>query len=283
MKRRRTLLREILRWSMIIVFLVWILAPILWMVGTSLKTPAEQFDGHLRLFPENPAWDNYKKIWNTIPLARYFMNSLLISLITVIVCITIASFASYALSKFRFRGREVFGIAALFTQLMPGVLFLLPIYIMMVMFQQKSGIQMTGTYKAVVLTYATFGIPFSIWMMRSYFDTIPGELSEAGLVDGCSRIQTFFRIILPLAAPGIAATAMYVFIVAWNEVLFATVLTNETTRTFAIGLREFEKQYTKDYGQLMAASIVVSAPIVILFMAFQRLIVSGLTGGGVKE
>ena len=134
-----------------------------------------------------------------------------------------------------------------------------------------------------ILTYATFGIPFSIWMMRSYFDTIPNELAEAGQIDGCSRMGTFFRIVLPLAAPGIAATAMYIFILAWNEVLFATVLTNETTRTYAIGLREFEKQYTKDYGQLMAASIIVSAPIVALFFTFQKLIVSGLTGGSVKE
>lgn len=201
----------------------------------------------------------------------------------MVICLAVSVFASYALSKFRFRGRQLFGVSALFTQLMPGVLFLLPIYVMMVMFQQTTGIQMTGTYKAVILTYATFGIPFSIWMMRSYFDTIPNELAEAGLIDGCSRMKAFFRIILPLAAPGIAATAMYIFIVAWNEVLFATVLTNETTRTYAIGLREFEKQYTKDYGQLMAASIVVSAPVVVLFFAFQKLIVSGLTGGGVKE
>ena len=228
-------------------------------------------------------WENYTKIWSTIPLAQYFGNSLFISLCTVVICLAVSVFASYALSKFRFRGRQLFGVSALCTQLMPGVLFLLPIYVMMVMFQQTTGIQMTGTYKAVILTYATFGIPFSIWMMRSYFDTIPNELAEAGLIDGCSRMKAFFRIILPLAAPGIAATAMYIFIVAWNEVLFATVLTNETTRTYAIGLREFEKQYTKDYGQLMAASIVVSAPVVVLFFAFQKLIVSGLTGGGVKE
>lgn len=273
----------ILRWFAIVCFLLFILLPVLWMFGTSLKSPAEQFDTNVRLFPENPVWENYSKIWSTIPLSRYFFNSLVISLCTVVICLLISVFASYALSKFRFHGRQLFGISALFTQLMPGVLFLLPIYVMMVMFQQTTGIQMTGTYKAVILTYATFGIPFSIWMMRSYFDTIPNELAEAGLIDGCSRMSAFFRIILPLAAPGIAATAMYIFIVAWNEVLFATVLTNETTRTYAIGLREFEKQYTKDYGQLMAASIVVSAPVVVLFFAFQKLIVSGLTGGGVKE
>ncbi|MDR1287330.1 MAG: carbohydrate ABC transporter permease [Treponema sp.] len=265
------------------ILLLWILLPLLWMFGTSLKRPAEQFLADVRLFPEHPAWDNYIKIWSAIPLAKYYLNSIMISLATVAICLVISVFASYALSKLPFPGRQAFGISALFTQLMPGVLFLLPIYIIMVMFQQKTGIQMTGTYKGVILTYSTFGIPFSLWMLRSYFDTIPNELAEAGRVDGCSRMQTFFHIILPLAAPGIAATAMYIFIVAWNEVLFATVLTNEGTRTFAIGLREFERQYTKDYGLLMAASMVVTVPIVILFFVFQRLIVSGLTGGGVKE
>ena len=281
--KKKKIFWGILRWFAICCFLLFILLPVLWMFGTSLKSPAEQFDKNVRLFPQEPMWENYTKIWSTIPLAQYFGNSLFISLCTVVICLAVSVFASYALSKFRFRGRQLFGVSALCTQLMPGVLFLLPIYVMMVMFQQTTGIQMTGTYKAVILTYATFGIPFSIWMMRSYFDTIPNELAEAGLIDGCSRMKAFFRIILPLAAPGIAATAMYIFIVAWNEVLFATVLTNETTRTYAIGLREFEKQYTKDYGQLMAASIVVSAPVVVLFFAFQKLIVSGLTGGGVKE
>ena len=273
----------VFRWISIGCFLLFILLPVLWMFGTSLKSPAEQYQKEVRFFPQIPQWDNYKKIWSSVPLAKYFGNSLFVALCTVAICIVISIFAAYALSKFRFRGRQAFGISALFTQLMPGVLYLLPIYIMMVRLQQSIGMQITGTYGALILTYATFGIPFSIWMIRSYFDTIPNELAEAGQIDGCSRMGTFFRIVLPLAAPGIAATAMYIFILAWNEVLFATVLTNETTRTYAIGLREFEKQYTKDYGQLMAASIIVSAPIVALFFTFQKLIVSGLTGGSVKE
>lgn len=272
-----------LRIVLIIIFLLWILLPVAWMIGMSLKSFAEQYAKNIRLFPKVPTWENYSKIWTTVPLGKYFTNSIVISLITVVICLIISSFAAYALSKFRFRGREAFGVAALFTQLMPGILFLLPIYIIFVRLQQATGIQIVGTHFSVILTYATFGIPFSIWMLRSYFDTIPTELCEAGLIDGCSRTTTFLRIVLPLALPGIAATAMYVFTLSWNEILFATVLTDSNTRTFAVGLREFESQHNTDFGQIMAASVVVTAPVVALFLSFQRLIVSGLTGGAVKE
>lgn len=271
------------RFLLILIFLLWILLPVAWMIGMSLKSFAEQYAKDIRLFPESPTWENYSKIWTTVPLGKYFFNSIVISIVTVIVCLIISAFAAYALSKFKFRGREAFGISALFTQLMPGILFLLPIYIIFVKIQQSTGIQIVGTHFSVILTYATFGIPFSIWMLRSYFDTIPMELSEAGLIDGCSRTTTFLRIVLPLAMPGIAATAMYVFTLSWNEILFATVLTDSSSRTFAVGLREFESQHNTDFGQLMAASVVVTAPVVILFLSFQRLIVSGLTGGAVKE
>ena len=281
-KKRRALAGEGLRWVVIVMFLLSILLPLIWMFGLSLKSLGEQFSTNVHLLPENPAWNNYAKIWSTIPLARYFLNSVIIALATVVICLVISSLAAFAMSKFEFRGRGFLGVAALFTQLMPGVLFLLPIFIMFVMFSAKTGIKMVGTYPAVIFTYVTFGVPFSLWMLRSYFDTIPTDLMEAAEIDGCSRFKSFVKIILPLAAPGIAATAMYIFIVSWNEVLFATVLTNDATRTYVIGLREFEQQYTKDYGQLMAASIVVSMPIVLLFLSFQKMIVSGLTSGGVK-
>lgn len=168
-------------------------------------------------------------------LRRYLKNSLVISICTMVVCLAVSIFAAYAMSKFRFRGRTFFSTAALFTQLMPGILFILPIYTVFVRIQQTTGIRLVGSYLGIVITYSTFGIPFSIWMMRSYFDTIPSDLAQAAMIDGCTRMQAFFRIILPLSLPGLAATGMYVFTLSWNEVLFATVLTNSETRTFSIG------------------------------------------------
>lgn len=274
---------RIARIVMIILFLLFIILPLLWMVGLSLKSYAEQYTKEIHLFPAAPSWDNYSKIWRTIPLARYLKNSLVISMLTMALCLIISMFAAYAMSKFRFRGRNFFSTAALFTQLMPGILFILPIYAIFVRIQRTLGIRLVGSYLGIVITYSTFGIPFSIWMMRSYFDTIPSDLAQAALIDGCNRMSAFFRIILPLALPGLAATGMYIFTLSWNEVLFATVLTDSNTRTFSIGLREFEGQNTTDMGQIMAASVVVTIPVVVLFMSFQRFIVTGLTGGGVKE
>lgn len=281
--RSRKLSWRITRVALIILYLLFIILPLLWMLGMSLKSYGEQYTKNITLFPVSPSWDNYTRIWSTIPLARYLKNSLIISLLTMISCLVISIFAAYAMSKFRFKGRNFFSTAALFTQLMPAILFILPIYILFVKIQQATGIRLTGSYLGIVITYSTFGIPFSIWMMRSYFDTIPSDLAQAALIDGCTRMGAFFKVILPLALPGLAATGMYIFTLSWNEVLFATVLTNSDTRTFSIGLREFEGQNTTDMGQIMAASVVVTIPVVILFMSFQRFIVSGLTGGGVKE
>lgn len=274
---------KIVRITLIVLYLLFIILPLLWMAGMSLKSYGEQYTKNITLFPVSPSWDNYVRIWSTIPLARYLKNSLVVSLLTMAVCLVVSMFAAYAMSKFRFKGRNFFSTAALFTQLMPGILFILPIYILFVNLQQNLGIKLVGSYMGLVITYSTFGIPFSIWMMRSYFDTIPSDLAQAAQIDGCTRMQAFFRVILPLAVPGLAATGMYIFTLSWNEVLFATVLTNSDTRTFSIGLREFEGQNTTDMGQIMAASVVVTVPVVALFMSFQRFIVSGLTGGGVKE
>ncbi|MED9959096.1 MAG: carbohydrate ABC transporter permease [Christensenellales bacterium] len=274
---------KLVRFSLIALYLMFIILPLLWMVGMSLKSYAEQYTQDITLFPIDPSWSNYVRIWDAIPLARYLKNSLVISICTMVVCLAVSIFAAYAMSKFRFRGRTFFSTAALFTQLMPGILFILPIYTVFVRIQQTTGIRLVGSYLGIVITYSTFGIPFSIWMMRSYFDTIPSDLAQAAMIDGCTRMQAFFRIILPLSLPGLAATGMYVFTLSWNEVLFATVLTNSETRTFSIGLREFEGQNTTDLGLIMAASVVVTVPVVALFMSFQRFIVSGLTGGGVKE
>lgn len=282
----RNLLRmrwEILRWIVITFFLIVIFIPLFWMFCMSIKATSVQYVSPVQWFPEAPAWNNYVRIWSAVPLGKYFANSMIVASTTVVICIPLAALAGFALSKFRFRGRQAFGLGILCTQFLPGALLLIPLYIIYMNLQKLLGIPMVDTHHGLFITYATFGIPFSVWMLRSYFDSISGELMESARVEGCNTLQAFLKIMVPLAKPGLASTAMYVFILGWNEVLFASVMTSVNVRTYSLGLRDFEQQSTTEYGLLMAASIVLAVPIVCLFLYFQKYIVSGLTGGGVKE
>lgn len=274
---------EFLRWVVILFFLLVIFIPLFWMFCMSVKATSVQYISPVQWFPEQPAWNNYVRIWKAVPLGKYFFNSMVVAITTVVICIPLASLAGFALSKFRFRGRQAFGLGILCTQFLPGALLLIPLYIIYMNIQKYLGLPMIDTHHGLFITYATFGIPFSVWMLRSYFDTISGDLMESARVEGCNTLQAFLKIMVPLAKPGLASTAMYVFILGWNEVLFASVMTGINARTYSLGLRDFEQQSTTEYGLLMAASIVLTVPIVCLFLYFQKYIVSGLTGGGVKE
>lgn len=284
MRRKRLVNRtEILRWVVILLFLMVIFIPLFWMFSMSLKEPRTQYTSPVQWFPDTPAWSNYVRIWTVVPLGKYFANSMIVACATMLLCVPIASLAGFALSKFRFRGRQTFGIGILCSQFLPGALLLIPLYIIYMNLQRRLGIPMVDTYHGLFITYATFGIPFSVWMLRSYFDGISSELMESARVEGCNTLQAYLKIMVPLAKPGLASTAMYVFILGWNEVLFASVMTSVNVRTYSLGLRDFEQQTTAEYGLLMAASIVLAIPIICLFLYFQKYIVSGLTGGSVKE
>jgi len=164
----------------------------------------------------------------------------------------------------------------------PGILFLLPLFVIFVNLEKSTGIALYGSYLGLIITYLTFSLPFSIWMLVGYFNSIPRELEQAAMVDGATPLGALFRILIPVSRPGIVAVAIFAFITAWGEVLFASVLTTDSTRTLAIGLRNYASQSNVYWNQLMAASIVISAPVVIAFLALQRYIVGGLTAGGVK-
>jgi multiple sugar transport system permease protein len=164
----------------------------------------------------------------------------------------------------------------------PGILFLLPLYLIFVNIGNSTGITLNGSRLGLVITYLTFSLPFSIWMLVGYFDSIPRDLDEAAKVDGCGAMGALFRVIVPAAVPGIVAVSVYAFMTAWGEVLFASVMTNESTRTLAVGLREYATQNDVYWNQVMAASLVVSVPVVAGFLLLQRYLVAGLTAGAVK-
>jgi multiple sugar transport system permease protein len=221
-------------------------------------------------------------MWHTVPLGRYFTNSLIVALSATVCSVVIAIFTGYAVSRYRFAGRGTFMTVVLSTQMFPGILFLLPLFLIFVNIDRYTGVELYGSRLGLTITYLTFALPFSIWLIAGYFDTIPRELDEAARVDGAGPIRTLLRVLLPVAAPGIVAVSIYAFMTAWGEVLFASVLTNESTRTLAVGLRGYANQSNVYWNQVMAASLVISLPVVIGFLALQRFLVHGLTAGAVK-
>jgi multiple sugar transport system permease protein len=257
------------------------LFPVFIIVETTIK-PLGDVQNTFHWIPSRITFAPYAQIWQTIPLLHYFTNSLIVSASSTVIAVLLATFAGYAISRFEFHGRRVFSLAVLSTQMFPGILFLLPLYLIYVNIGQATGINLYGTYLGLIITYLTFALPFAVWMLAGYFSSIPRDIEEAALVDGTSHWGSLFRVVLPIARPGIVAVAVFAFMTAWGEVLFASVLTTSTTRTLGIGLQEYATQGNTQWNQLMAAAVVVSVPIVAGFLALQRYLVRGLTAGSVK-
>lgn len=259
----------------------FVLLPVYVMVSSSLK-PLQDVQGAFRWIPSSLTIRPYIDIWSTVPLARYFMNSLVVAGVATVCSVVVAVFAAYAVSRYRFRGKRVFTVTVLSTQMLPGILFLLPLFLIYVNIGNATGIALFGSRGGLILTYMTFTLPFSIWMLIGYFESVPRDLDEAALVDGCGPLGALFRIIVPAAIPGIVAVAVYSFMTAWGEVLFASVMTNDTTRTLSVGLGAYANLNDVYWNQIMAASLVVSVPVVAGFLLLQRYLVTGLTAGAVK-
>lgn len=251
-------------------------------IGETSVKPLADVQSTFQWIPSRITFSPYAQIWHTIPLLHYFLNSLLVASCSTVVAVALATFSGYAISRFTFHGRRVFSLAVLSTQMFPGILFLLPLYLIYVNIGESTGIDLYGTYLGLIITYLTFALPFAVWMLAGYFSSIPRDIEEAALVDGTSHWGALFRVVLPVARPGIVAVAVFAFMTAWGEVLFASVLTTNSTRTLGIGLQEYASASNTDWNQLMAAAVVVSVPIVAGFLALQRYLVRGLTAGAVK-
>jgi multiple sugar transport system permease protein len=272
---------KIVRVAGLAFFTLITLFPLYTVVISSIK-PLADVRSTFHWVPSRITFAPYADIWSTIPLARYFMNSLLISLGATAISVFVAILAAYAISRYRFSGRGVFSLIVLSTQMFPGILFLLPLFVIYVNLERALGIQLYGSYAGLIITYLTFALPFSIWMLVGYFDSIPRELEQAAMVDGTTALGALFRVLVPVSMPGIVAVAIFAFMTAWGEVLFASVLTDDATRTLAVGLRNYATQSNVYWNQLMAAAIVVSIPVVAGFLALQRYLVQGIAAGGVK-
>ncbi|MEE6261733.1 carbohydrate ABC transporter permease [Plantactinospora sonchi] len=272
------------RWARRIVLsllTLFVVTPLYVMVSSALK-PLRDVQGAFTWIPSRPTIQPFLDMWRTVPLGRYMLNSLMVASIAAIVSVVVAIFAAFAVSRYRFRGRQLFSVTVLSTQMFPGILFLLPLFLIYVNLGNVTGIELYATRLGLIITYLTFSLPFSIWMLVGYFDSIPRGLDEAAQVDGAGPMRTLFRVILPTAVPGIVAVTVYAFMTAWGEVLFASVMTDENSRTLAVGLQGYATQYNVFWNQAMAASVVVSIPVVVGFLALQRYFVAGLTAGAVK-
>ena len=265
-----------------LLYLIFVLFPIFVMVTISFRSRYDIQGINTPIIPTEWIITNYTRMWKTIPLLHYIKNSFIVCIATVLLSLLLSIPASYALSRFRFRGKKTFSVSVLATQLFPGIIMLLPIFLMYTNFTEWTGIPMVKTYHGLIIAFATFGIPYSIWMLKSYFDSIPNELEQAAMIDGCSRVNAMVKVVLPLVVPGIIATGLYVFLLAWNNILFSGVLTDQATRTFATGIQEFATENSNEYGQLMAACTATTIPIIALFLIFQKQFVGGMTGGAVK-
>ncbi|MFI0032015.1 carbohydrate ABC transporter permease [Streptomyces albidoflavus] len=269
------------RWIFLAVLAVFVLVPVYVMISSSLK-PLQDVSGEFRWIPSGLTVRPYFDIWETVPLAKYFVNSLIVAGAAAVFSVIVAVFAAYGVSRYRFRGKRVFTVTVLSTQMFPGILFLLPLFLIYVNIGNATGIALFGSRGGLILTYLTFSLPFSIWMLIGYFESVPRELDEAATVDGCGPLGALFRVVVPAATPGIVAVGVYSFMTAWGEVLFASVMTNDTTRTLSIGLQSYATQNDVYWNQVMAASLVVSVPVVAGFLLLQRYLVAGLTAGSVK-
>lgn len=270
---RRTLLTVL---ALVVSFIF--IAPFLWVVLTSLKTEKDLFTAPVQVWPSQGFhFDAYARVWREGRFGQYFWNSVLVSTATTAISVAIATLAGLGFARYKLRGGKYLLLSILLSQLFPLVLLVPSFYVVLRQFV------LLDNLLGLVIIYISFTLPYGVWMLTGYFRSIPVDLEEAAMIDGASRLGAYLRVTLPLAAPGIAATVIYCFILAWNEYMFAaTFISSRSLRTLPLGLQSFIGQYNVDWNLLMAGSVVTTIPVVVLFLALQRYLVSGLTAGAVK-
>lgn len=262
-------------YAAIAIFLFWTLVPFVWMVLTSVKTNKEIYRDFTFL-PKEVYWDHYEKLL-TGRMGVWLRNSAFVSSLTTALSLVVGSIGAYAVTRLRFAGRRVVAQALVLTYLVPSSLLFIPL------FQTVSSVGLSNTLGALLLVYPTFTLPYCTWMMMSYFKSIPVELEEAALIDGCSRLGVLWRVTLPLSLPAIAVVALFSFTQSWNEFLYALVFTNsQASRTVTVGLTQMLGDDVFFWGQMMAGAVMAALPSVFMYTAAQRLVIRGLTAGGIK-
>lgn len=264
-------------YSFVLVVGIFVLFPFYWMVTSSLKSTSEIFAIPPTWYPTQPTLSAYSDLANDPLFPRFFVNSVIVACGTTLLALIVGCLAAFALARFRFRGSAALGTGLLLTQLLPQTALLVPLFLIW------TRLHLYDTDLALLLTYLTFALPVATWLLTSFFDSIPIDIEQQALIDGCSRLQSFFYVLLPLSRGGLGGTAIYVFLAAWSEFVFAlTFISSNNLRTLPVGLSLFVGQHSTAWSDLMAGATVATVPVLVLFLFIQRFFVAGLTTGAVK-
>jgi trehalose/maltose transport system permease protein len=265
-------------WLLVVFIIFYTVFPFVWALISSIKPNAELFATPVDYWPSNFNWDFYNYVFDNGDFMRALKNSIIVSFATVAIALTLGSFTAYAMGRMKFRGRTVILYLILSMTMFPQIAILGSLY------QMIGRVGLFDRLPALIISYLTFTLPFTVWVLANFFKAMPGELEEAALVDGATPFQAFYKILLPLAAPGLVTTGLLAFISAWNEFLFALTFTQSKARTVQPAIASFtgNTQYELPWGNIVAASVVVTIPLVVLVLIFQRKILAGLTAGAVK-
>lgn len=275
---RRSRLRRLLEVELpVLLIVLFALAPYVWMVLTSVKPSSAIGAFPVQYLPAEPTLEHYRALLARTSFLRNLLDSLVVAVGAVMLGLGVSVPAAYAFSRFRFAGRSGLLVFFLTINMVPVVMLIIPLFVLM----RQLGL--IDTFVGVVAGHATFAIPFSVWMMTSYFNALPAELDEAALVDGATRWQTIRHVVLPLAMPGIVTTGIYIFVNSWNEYLFAMMLSGQSIKTVTVALQSFIGEFTVQWGLLTAGGTLVAIPVTLLFLVIQRRLVGGLTAGAVKS
>lgn len=276
-----TRLARVIKWVFIVFFVLITAFPFYWMLNLSVRPIGDVLQNPTRLVPTGEQlanwWQSYEAVLVDFRFATYIGNSLLISVITVSITLLLAIPGAYAVTRLSFRGKSSMSWGILLVYMFPAIVIGIPLFVI------YSKLSLRGNLPALMVIYLSSTLPVALYMLRSYFQTVPVELEEAALIDGCSRLSTIWRIIVPLSVPAIASVALYTYMIAWNEILFAILFLTETPNswTLPLGLRQLDSQEVpRTY--LMAGSVIITIPVIFLFLGFERFLRRGLTAGAVK-
>jgi arabinogalactan oligomer/maltooligosaccharide transport system permease protein len=269
--------KKLLAWGCVLLFAVFSIYPILYVLSVSLRGDNAFQSQSLEIFTAHSTLKNFVELMTETDFLMWMRNSLFISTVTTLLGVALASTSAYALSRYNFKGRNLMLFSLLASQMFPATMLILPFYIIL------ARMHLIDSFWGLFIIYSSTALPFCVWQLKAYYDTIPKELEEAALLDGCSPWKTFYKIILPISSPALVVTALFCFMASWSEyVIAAVVLQDPELYTLPLGLRSFQASLATQWGLYAAGALIVSIPVLILFIAISRYLVSGLTLGSVK-
>lgn len=277
MKNKKKFLADTFTYIFLILFTLIAVYPILNVFTISIRPDDKLLSTDLSIIPDNATFRQYVELFTNRPFLLWVWNSMLVSLTVTITGVALASTAGYAISRFKFVGKSITMHGILTTQMFPATMLLLPMYIMLIK------LELLNSYLGIIIVYSATALPFCVWQMKGYYDTIPFSLEESARIDGCNKWQAFYKIIFPLAAPALVITALFSFMTAWSEYIVAAQILQDTSLyTLPLGLKSFQSNLTTEWGLYAAAALIVSIPVVVLFIILNKYLVGGLTLGSVK-